>query len=54
MFSFGRGGGTGDIGRLGGNYASSSRFRDPDTGLVLWDEIVKANSGLGGTFNRGF
>ena len=52
--SFGRGGGTGDIGRLGGNFASSSRFRDPDTGLVLWDEIVKANSGLGGTFNRGF
>lgn len=52
--SFGRGGGTGDIGRLGGNFASSSRFRDPSTGLVLWDEIVKANSGQGGTFSNGF
>ncbi|CAL2058516.1 TonB-dependent receptor [Tenacibaculum sp. 190524A05c] len=52
--SFGRGGGTGDIGRLGGNFASSSRFRDPSTGLVLWDEIVKSNSGQGGTFSNGF
>ena len=52
--SFGRGGGTGDLGRLGGNFASSTRFRDPNTGLVLWDEIVKANSGQGGVFNRGF
>ena len=52
--SFGRGGGTGDIGRLDGNFASSSRFRDPNSGLVLWDEIVKANSGQGGTFSNGF
>lgn len=52
--SFGRGGGTGDIGRLGGNFASSSRFRDPATGLVQWDEIVKANSGVGGNFASGY
>ena len=52
--SFGRGGGTGDIGRMDGNFASSSKFRNPDTGLVLWDEIVKANSGLGGNFSNGF
>ncbi|QTD39073.1 TonB-dependent receptor [Polaribacter batillariae] len=52
--SFGRGGGTGDIGRLGGNFASSSRFRDPNTGLVQWDEIVKANSGQGGNFASGY
>ena len=52
--SFGRGGGTGDIGRLGGNFASSSRFRNPDTGLVEWDEIVRANSGLGGNFSGGY
>lgn len=52
--SFGRGGGTGDIGRMGGNFASSSRFRNPDTGLVEWDEIVKANSGLGGNFSGGY
>ena len=51
--SFGRGGGTGDIGRLDGSFASSSKFRDPATGLVLWDEIVKANSGQGGTFSDG-
>ncbi len=52
--SFGRGGGTGDIGRLGGNYASSSKFRNPDTGLVEWDEIVKANAGIGGNFSSGY
>ena len=52
--SFGRGGGTGDIGRMGGNFASSSRFRNPDTGLVEWDEIVKANNGLGGNFSSGY
>ena len=50
--SFGRGGGTGDIGRLGGNFASSSKFRNPQTGEVLWDEIVKSNSGQGGNFNN--
>ena len=52
--SFGRGGGTGDIGRLGGNFASSSRFRDPGTGEVLWDQIVASNSGQGGNFSNGF
>jgi len=52
--SFGRGGGTGDIGRMGGNFASSSKFRNPDTGLVEWDEIVKANNGLGGNFSSGY
>ena len=52
--SFGRGGGTGDIGRLGGNFASSSRFRNPNTGLVEWDEIVNANSGVGGNFSSGY
>ena len=52
--SFGRGGGTGDIGRLDGRFASDVAFRDPNSGLVLWDEIVKANSGQGGTFSNGF
>ncbi|WP_411029110.1 TonB-dependent receptor [Spongiimicrobium sp. 3-5] len=51
--SYGRGGGTGDIGRLGGNFASSSRFRD-DNGAVLWDQIVASNSGVETTFNDGF
>ncbi|WGH74555.1 carboxypeptidase-like regulatory domain-containing protein [Tenacibaculum tangerinum] len=52
--SFGRGGGTGDIGRLGGNFASSSRFRDPANGLVEYDQIVAANSGQGGNFSSGY
>jgi outer membrane cobalamin receptor len=52
--SFGRGGGTGDIGRLGGRFASDRRFRDPNTGHVLWDEIVQSNSGQGGDFSNGF
>lgn len=52
--SFGRGGGTGDIGRLDGNFASSSRFRNPNNGLVEWDQIVNANSGQGGNFSSGF
>ena len=52
--SFGRGGGTGDIGRVDRRYASDGAFRDPNSGLVLWDEIVKANSGQGGTFSNGF
>ncbi len=51
--SFGRGGGTGDIGRLGGSFASSSRFRSRQTGEVLWDQIVASNSGAGGTFSDG-
>ncbi|OEK09354.1 TonB-dependent receptor [Flavivirga aquatica] len=52
--SIGRGGGTGDIGRLGGNFASSSEFRNPNNGEVLWDQIVASNSGTQTTFNDGF
>ncbi|MGG6229847.1 TonB-dependent receptor [Tenacibaculum sp. SDUM215027] len=52
--SFGRGGGTGDIGRLGGNFANSSRFRNPGNGLVEYDQIVAANSGQGGNFTSGY
>ena len=51
--SYGRGGGTGDIGRLGGNFASSSRFRDSN-GAVLWDAIASSNSGTETTFSNGF
>lgn len=47
--SFGRGGGTGDIGRLSGNFASNDIFRDSDTGEVLWDQIVASNSGQANT-----
>lgn len=52
--SWGRGGGTGDLGRLGGNFASSSRFRNPDTGEVLWDDIVASNGGTFTEFSNGF
>ena len=51
--SFGRGGGTGDIGRLGGNFASSSRFRD-ENGAVLWDQIAASNGGTQTEFSNGF
>ncbi|WP_046758872.1 TonB-dependent receptor [Kordia jejudonensis] len=52
--SFGRGGGTGDIGRLPGfNFASSSIFRDQTNGEVLWDKIVQYNSGNAVTFSDG-
>jgi len=51
--SYGRGGGTGDIGRLDGDFASDSKFRDPDTGFVQWDEIIASNSGGTGTFSDG-
>jgi hypothetical protein len=52
--SFGRGGGTGDIG-VGPDfgYASSSRYRNPDTGEVDWDKIVAFNSGEAVTFYDG-
>ena len=53
-YSVGRGGGTGDIGRLGGNYASSSRFRNELTGEVEWDQIVGSNSGQGGNWSGGY
>lgn len=51
--SVGRGGGTGDIGRLGGNYASSSKFRDAN-GEVMWDKIVASNSGVQTQFTDEF
>lgn len=52
--SFGRGGGTGDIGRLPGfNFASSSIFRDQSNGQVQWDKIVQYNSGNAVTFSDG-
>ena len=53
-YSVGRGGGTGDIGRLGGNFASSSRFRNEMTGEVEWDQIVNSNSGQGGNWSGGY
>ena len=44
--SLGRGGGSGDLGRNGSyGFFSSSRWRNADNGYVLWDEIVKHNSG---------
>ncbi|WP_046743257.1 TonB-dependent receptor [Kordia zhangzhouensis] len=52
--SFGRGGGTGDIGRLPGfNFASSQIFRNQQTGEVLWDKIVQYNKGNAVTFSDG-
>lgn len=52
--SFGRGGGTGDIGRLPGfRFASNSIFRDQGTGEVLWDKIVQYNGGNAVTFSDG-
>ncbi|CAM1341715.1 TonB-dependent receptor [Tenacibaculum amylolyticum] len=52
--SFGRGGGTGDIGRIDGKFASDTDLRNPDNGLFLFDQLVRSNSGLGGTFSDGF
>ena len=42
--SLGRGGGSGDLGRMG-TFFSDSRFRDPSNGHVLWDEIIRGQSG---------
>lgn len=39
--SFGRGGGTGDLGSVGGKRLSA--FRDATTGLYNWDAVVAAN-----------
>ncbi|MBS9775033.1 MAG: carboxypeptidase-like regulatory domain-containing protein [Tenacibaculum sp.] len=47
--SFGRGGGTGELGKLNGKYASHKSLRNPENGEVMWDEIVRQNSGK----NRG-
>ena len=52
--SFGRGGGTGDIGRLPGfKFAGNKIFRDNATGLVMWDKIVKYNQGETVVFSDG-
>jgi outer membrane cobalamin receptor len=48
--SFGRGGGTGDIGRLDGKFASDSRLRD-NNGNVLYDAIAASNGGTITDFN---
>ena len=52
--SLGRGGGGGDLGRNGGwGYFSSSRWRNPDNGYVLWDEVIKHNSGQSANWRYG-
>jgi outer membrane cobalamin receptor len=51
--SFGRGGGTGDIGRIGGFRFSSDRNLQGQNGAFLFDELISSNSGQGGTFNNG-
>ncbi|MEM6720774.1 MAG: carboxypeptidase-like regulatory domain-containing protein [Bacteroidota bacterium] len=53
--SWGRGGGTGDIGRgrtVGGSnaFASNLAFRDANTGLVKFDEITQWNAGQATSF----
>ena len=52
-YSIGRGGGTGDIGRLGGKYASDKAFRNAK-GEVNWDKIFLSNSGNQTDFYNGF
>jgi iron complex outermembrane receptor protein len=44
--SFGRGGGTGDLGTINGSYRTSSRFKD-ENGIVRWNDIHSWN--IGGT-----
>lgn len=52
--SFGRGGGTGDIGRLPGfKFASNSIYRNQVNGQVMWDKIVRYNQGQTVTFSDG-
>ena len=51
--SFGRGGGTGDLGRIGGFRFSSDRNLQGQNGTFLFDELISSNSGQGGTFNNG-
>ncbi|SHG53585.1 TonB-dependent receptor [Flagellimonas flava] len=52
--SYGRGGGTGDIGSGPSfGFASSSRYRIPETGLVDYDLISRYNSGEEVTFYDG-
>ncbi|WP_339707548.1 TonB-dependent receptor [uncultured Kriegella sp.] len=52
--SFGRGGGTGDIGSGPGfGFASSSRYRNPENGQVDYDLISRFNGGEAVTFYDG-
>ncbi len=51
--SFGRGGGTGDLGRIGGKYASDRDLRDV-SGQVQFDNISLSNSGENVTFSDDF
>lgn len=52
--SNGRGGGTGDIGRLPGfKFASSSMYRNPENGEVIWGDITSYNAGNSVTFQDG-
>jgi len=52
--SLGRGGGSGDLGRNGSfGFFSSSRWRNADNGYVLWDEVVKHNSGQSANWRYG-
>jgi hypothetical protein len=48
--SFGRGGGTGDIGRLDGKFASDTRLRD-NNGNFLYDGVASSNGGNLTQFN---
>lgn len=44
--SFGRGGGTGDLGRINDRFRTDARFRKrADDGTVRWDDIVSWNQG---------
>ncbi len=51
--SFGRGGGTGDIGRFGGFRRGNDSSIFGQDGTVLFDSLIAANSGQGGVFNNG-
>ena len=52
--SLGRGGGSGDLGRNGSyGYFSSGDWRNQSNGYVLWDEIVKHNSGRTANWSDG-
>ena len=52
--SLGRGGGSGDLGRNGSyGFFSSGDWRDERTGYVLWDEIIKHNSGQTANWSDG-
>ncbi|MGK7397877.1 MAG: TonB-dependent receptor [Candidatus Cyclobacteriaceae bacterium M3_2C_046] len=42
--SFGRGGGTGDLGRINGSFRTSGKFKT-DEGIVRWNDIQSWNTG---------